>query len=59
MKHIRTTITALAFGLLTAPAFAGGVSFDLPRLDFPTPTPETTRDCAASVGQPVCAPLDK
>ena len=31
---------ALATALLgTAPAFAGGIGFDLPRLDFPAPQP--------------------
>ncbi|SPH16689.1 hypothetical protein DEA8626_00200 [Defluviimonas aquaemixtae] len=59
MEHLRTAIFALALGLLAAPALAGGVSFDLPRLDFPAPAPETTRDCAAQGGKAVCAPNDR
>ena len=47
---------ALATALLgTAPAFAGGIGFDLPRLDFPAPLPQTTRDCATTASiAPAC-----
>ncbi len=62
MTHIRATLTALAFGVVALPAFAGGIPFDLPRLDFPAPGTETSRDCAtvAAPGAPrACAPTDK
>ncbi len=47
MTYIRATFAALAFGLMALPAMAGGISFDLPRLDFPAPSTETSRDCGA------------
>lgn len=45
MKPHRLSFAALALALLASPAFAGGTSFDLPRLDFPTATPDGTRAC--------------
>lgn len=62
MTHSRATLTALAFGLVALPALAGGISFDLPRLDFPAPETETSRDCvtvAVPGGTLSCAPSDK
>jgi hypothetical protein len=55
MTQIRMTLTALALGLTAAPAFAGGVAIDLPRLQFPTDDAGTTRGCQ-SVTSPVCTP---
>ena len=62
MTHIRATLIALAFGVAALPALAGGFSFDLPRLDFPAPGTETSRDCApvANPGAPLaCVPTGK
>lgn len=62
MTHIRTALTALAFGLAALPALAVGNSFDLPRLEFPAPGTETSRDCAtvAVPGAPLAfVPTDK
>ena len=39
MKHTKSAILGLAFTALSAPAFAGGLIFDLPRLTFPDPKP--------------------
>ncbi|MCV2873742.1 hypothetical protein OEZ71_15695 [Defluviimonas sp. WL0050] len=55
MTRIRTLITAIALGLTAAPALAGGVTFDLPRLQFPTDGAGATRGCH-SVTTQVCAP---
>jgi hypothetical protein len=49
MTRIRMSLTALAFGLVAMPALAGGIAFDLPRLDFPAPTPDATRACTLSM----------
>lgn len=38
-------LVATLFGAL--PAHAGGISIDLPRLDFPAPQPDASRDCAS------------
>ncbi|MEZ5779133.1 MAG: hypothetical protein R3E44_12310 [Paracoccaceae bacterium] len=62
MTHIRTSLTALALGLVAAPAFAGGIVMDFPRLIYPAPDSQTTRDCAAvtAPGLPsTCAPVAK
>lgn len=45
MKTFRTPIVALCLSLAALPAAAGGISFDLPRLDFPAPGTDTSRDC--------------
>ena len=45
---MKTLYLFAAFSTLllgATPTLAGGFSFDLPRLDFPAPRPETTRDC--------------
>lgn len=55
MTRIRTLLTAIALGLIAAPVLAGGVSMDLPRLQFPTDDAGATRDCH-SVTTPVCTP---
>lgn len=38
-------VAAALFGAI--PAQAGGISFDLPRLDFSAPQPDASRDCAS------------
>lgn len=45
MTHIIRTIATISMIAITAPAVAGGISFDLPRLDFPQPSPDATRAC--------------
>lgn len=45
MKRSTLSLIVAASLLGTAPAFAGGISFDLPRLDFPAPQPDASRDC--------------
>lgn len=45
MKTLRAPIVALCLSLVALPAAAGGISFDLPRLDFPAPGADTSRDC--------------
>ena len=47
MAQIRTSLLALGISLVAVPALAGGVAIDLPRLTFPTPQTETSRDCMA------------
>lgn len=62
MTSARTTLAALAFGLVALPALAGGIAIDLPRLDFPAPTTsgaDTSRGCTLPLlpGAPAtCAP---
>ncbi|WP_347312340.1 hypothetical protein [Defluviimonas sp. SAOS-178_SWC] len=59
MTHIRTTLAALAFGLIAIPVTADAMSFDLPRLNFPAPGTETSRDCtmvAVPGGPNSCTP---
>jgi hypothetical protein len=57
MKHRHLPAILTAFLLAAAPAFAGGIVFDIPRLDFPAPQPEITRDCQAPDRlSPTCAP---
>lgn len=60
--------TALAATLVGAtPASALGIAMDIPRLDFPAPQPEASRDCRArTFASPTCTntqkrqqPLDK
>lgn len=55
MTRIRMILTALLLGLIAAPALAGGIAMDLPRLQFPTDGADTTRGCL-SVTTPVCTP---
>ncbi len=45
MKLLRFAVALSTLLLGATPTLAGGFSFDLPRLDFPAPRPETTRDC--------------
>ena len=47
MNRIRVILTAVSLGIVALPAAAGGISFDLPRLEFPAPGTETSRDCVA------------
>lgn len=48
-------LAASLFGAI--PAHAGGMSFDLPRLDFPAPQPDASRDCASlATVATTCAP---
>lgn len=58
MTRIRTLLVAATLALTAAPAFAGGISIDLPRLQFPADDAATTRSCQ-SVITPVCAPNGK
>lgn len=53
MTQIRIALTALFLGLIAAPALAGGISLDLPRLQFPADDAGATRGCS-SVAAPVC-----
>lgn len=65
MKAFLVTLAALTPGLFAVPALAGGISFDLPRLEFPAPATagaDTSRDCTRSLlpGAPeTCAPAGK
>lgn len=49
MRIFRTPFLAAAIAAPLAvaalPAAAGGIPFDLPRLDFPAPGADTSRDC--------------
>ncbi|WP_284164096.1 hypothetical protein [Frigidibacter sp. SD6-1] len=55
MSLIRTASVAILLGLAALPAAAGGFSFDIPRLDFPTDA-GVTRGCTGPATQPVgCA----
>lgn len=53
MTRTRTFLAAAALGMIAAPAFAGGITFDLPRLQFPTDGAGSTRGCH-SVTVPAC-----
>jgi hypothetical protein len=56
--HLSVVFSALLLG--AAPASALGISLDLPRLDFPAPQPDTSRDCPTlSTATPACTPKDK
>lgn len=58
MTHIKSTILGFAFAALAAPAFAGGFTFELPRLTFPDPKPPVvTQTCTSPVtlGADSCA----
>jgi hypothetical protein len=69
MKTFHLTLAALALGLAALPALAGGISFDLPRLDFPAPAPapatagaDASRDCTLPLlpaAPETCAPAGK
>lgn len=52
MSFVRTAILSSLLGLVALPALADNLTFDLPRLDFPT-APEATRADAATVTVPV------
>lgn len=45
MKRSTLSFILAASLLGAAPAFAGGFTVDLPRLDFPLPQPDASRDC--------------
>ncbi|MFN6952172.1 MAG: hypothetical protein ACK4NE_06225 [Albidovulum sp.] len=45
MTTLRIPPLALCLCLAAVPAAAGGISFDLPRLTFPAPQADTSRDC--------------
>lgn len=47
MDFLRIFLIVLGIGLSVLPVSAGGISFDLPRLDFPPPVPQTTRGSTA------------
>ncbi len=53
MTRIRTILTAAAFGLIAVPALAGGISINLPRLEFPSDDGGATRTCQ-TVTTPGC-----
>ncbi len=59
MKHVAS---ALAFAMIIgggAPAFAGGISFDLPHITYPEPpAPDAAQGCAspATLSDTRCAP---
>lgn len=58
MTRLKTTLLAVAVAALAAPAMAGGISFDLPRLIFPTPKPVvSSQSCTAptTLNAPACA----
>ncbi|MFP1645333.1 hypothetical protein [Pontitalea aquivivens] len=53
MKRI---ISGLVLAVATAvPVFAGGIGFDLPRLDFPVQGETVTRACSDLVQSASCA----
>lgn len=52
MSVIRTAILSSLFGLSALPALADALTFDLPRLEFPT-VPEATRADGTTVTVPV------
>ena len=55
MKRFALPLAIATTLLGAAPAFAGGIGFDLPRLDFPAPQPQTARDCATTASiAPAC-----
>lgn len=58
MNRIRAILTAASLGLVALPAAASGISFDLPRLNFPASGTETSRDCTLPVlpAGPVACP---
>mgnify|MGYP001187260130 CR=1 FL=1 len=45
MTSFRAPIVALCMSLAALPAAAGGISFDLPRLEFPASGADASRDC--------------
>lgn len=45
MKRSTLSFIVAASLLGAAPAVAGGFSIDLPRITFPTPQPDASRDC--------------
>ncbi|WP_413864255.1 hypothetical protein [Albidovulum sp.] len=67
MTSFRAPIVALCMSLAALPAAAGGISFDLPRLEFPAPAPATSgadasRDCTLPLlpaAPDTCAPAGK
>ena len=56
MTSLRTLFLAISLGLTAIPAAAGGITFDLPRLTFPQPQPDVTRDCAPMT---ICLPATR
>ena len=57
MKRILLGITLAT--LTAAPTLAGGISFDLPRLDFDGQGGEVTRTCSDLVQPSSCAETSK
>lgn len=56
MKRISLSLAAVTALLAAAPAIAGSFAIDLPRLTFPAPQPETSRDCVSTATvAPTCA----
>ena len=49
MALTKSTVLGLAFAALAAPAFAGGLTFELPRLTFPDSKPPVVTQTCASV----------
>ncbi|HQU66828.1 MAG TPA: hypothetical protein PLI43_01385 [Albidovulum sp.] len=57
MKKASLSLLIAASLFSAIPAHAGGISFDLPRLDFPAPQPDASRDCASlATVTATCAP---
>ena len=55
MTPLRLIPALLVASLAALPVFAGGFSFDLPRLEFPAPSADATKGCNIAT-QPGCAP---
>jgi len=55
MTTLRNLLIVTALIASPLPALAGGIAFDLPRLDFPAPSGEATRGCNEAV-LTVCGP---
>lgn len=45
MTPLRSFLLGLALALAGLPAAAGGISFDLPHLQFPPTDAQSSRDC--------------
>ncbi|MGB7321088.1 MAG: hypothetical protein WBC95_06730 [Albidovulum sp.] len=58
MAQFRILIAAIALGLMAAPVSAGSFGFDLPRLTFPPPVPDTTQSCVDVTAPGTASPCD-
>ncbi len=54
LTRLAAALVLSATAFAAVPAAAGGIAFDLPRLDFPAPGADTTRACPVLTSPAAC-----